>query len=80
MPELSRDEIKQRLWEMVFNMVNFPYPQICRHSVACDLLSLLEETGDIVPDRLAAAVVQAQDLEANSILKEIGVCPTKSSS
>lgn len=39
--------------EMILALVRFPYPTICRHSVACDLLSLLEEKG-----RLDASVVE----------------------
>lgn len=42
-------------------LLEFPFPQICRHSVACDLLEILEKYGAEVPEELARAVVQADD-------------------
>ena len=53
--------------KMMRNMVNFPFPQICVHSVAGNLLSLLEENGgtaDMPPEELnalARAIVRAED-------------------
>jgi hypothetical protein len=57
-----------KLLRMVRRLLEFPYPQICRHSVACDLLSLLEEHGYPVTDALAAAVVRADDGKALELL------------
>jgi hypothetical protein len=57
-----------KLLRMVRRLLEFPYPQICRHSVACDLLSLLEEHGYPVTDGLAAAVVRADDGKALELL------------
>lgn len=58
---------------MVKKLLEFPYPQICRHSVAYDLLSIIEEYGGDVPNELAQAVTQADDeraLELESICKK----------
>jgi len=51
--------------------MKFPFPQICVHSVAGNLLSLLEENGvEPTPDfvALARAVVRAENEDALEIL------------
>jgi hypothetical protein len=58
------------LWRAIRVLLNFPYPQICRHSVAADLLSILEEHGVPVSAELASAVVRAEDDEALALLPE----------
>jgi len=50
-----------RIIHIIERMMRFPYPTICRHSVAADLLSLLEEYGRPVSTELARAIVQADD-------------------
>ena len=52
-------------------LLNFPFPQICRHSVACDLLSILEISGLTVSQELAGAVVRAEDDAALAFLPEL---------
>jgi hypothetical protein len=54
---------------MIYNLMKFPFPQICRHLVATDLLSLLEKHGHPVSPELAKAVVQADDLTAIRLLQ-----------
>lgn len=46
---------------MVRKSLQFPYSKVCIHSVACDLLSLLEKHGWAIPDGLADAVVRCHD-------------------
>jgi len=62
------------IFEMVRNMVNYPLPQICVHSIACNLLSLLEEKG-YEPDKnfedLCRTVTRAEDFESLKILDDI---------
>ncbi len=52
----------------VQRLLEFPYPTICRHKVAADLLSLLEEAGYPLSQELARAVVFAHDDEAEILL------------
>lgn len=54
-------------------LLEFPFPQICRHLAACDLLDLLERNGFVLPPGLALAVVRGSngDAEALSIVEKI---------
>lgn len=56
---------------MVKKLLEFPFPQICRHSVACDLLSLLEENGVEISHELAEAVVKCDDERGLSLLQTL---------
>lgn len=59
------------LLEMARNVVQFPFATICVHSVAADLLSVLEQHG-LPPDAdfkaAAKHVVNAHDVEAVAAL------------
>lgn len=59
---------------MVIKLLEFPYPQICGHSVACDLLSIIEEYGGDVPYELAQAVTQADDEKVLELLLKESIC------
>lgn len=54
--------------EMVRRLMLFPFPTICRHSVACDILSALEADGYALSPELAIAVTHAHDDEALELL------------
>lgn len=56
------------LLRMVRNVVSGPFPQICVHTVASGLLSLLEDSGYPLSDDLANAVVRADDATAVRLL------------
>lgn len=58
-----------RIWRMIENAIKFPYPQICKHLVAADLLSLLEQYGVVVSEELAKAIVSADDEAALLLLR-----------
>lgn len=47
--------------KMIRNLMKFPFPQICRHAVALDLISILEEKGWNPPNDLVKAVTRAWD-------------------
>jgi len=64
-------KIERQLLNFVKRAIEFPYPQICKHMVAADLLSLLEERGLPIPEELAKAVVQADDETAIKLIDEI---------
>lgn len=64
----------QEVLGMVKRLMSLPFPQICRHSVALDLLSALESKGWNPPAKLCKAICQADDCEA---LKEIENLSTK---
>lgn len=53
------------------NVIDFPYPQICKHLVAGELLSVLETHGLVVPAALSRAVISADDDRAIAILEEV---------
>ena len=56
---------------IVDGLLKFPFPQICRHSVALDLLSLLKENGIDVSEELAVAVIKADDDTALSLIEDL---------
>jgi hypothetical protein len=63
-----------QVFRIIKRLVTFPYPQICVHSVAADLLSALEDNGlEATPDfvALARAVVRAEDEDALEILSRV---------
>lgn len=53
---------------MIDRLLTFPFPQICRHNVACTLLDILERHGYPVSTELAGAVVRAEDEIALTLL------------
>ncbi len=64
----------EQIFGMIKRLLSFPYPTICRHSVAADLLSLLEESGEEITDsfaELAKHIIEAQDQEALHYLSQI---------
>ncbi len=54
--------------EAVRGCLSFPFPQVCRHLVAYDLLNILERVGYAIPPGLADAVVRADDATAQDAL------------
>lgn len=52
-------------------LLGFPFPTICRHSVAADLLAILEDHGAPVSEELAGAVIRAEDAEALVLLEAL---------
>jgi hypothetical protein len=62
-----------RVVEMIRDLLNFPYPTICRHDVALRLIGLLELEG--VPaealEKLAHHTVQANDELATEEVKRL---------
>lgn len=61
---------EEKVFEIIRNLLGFPYPQICRHLVALDLLSLLIEHGVNVDENLIKAVVSCDDIEALELLSK----------
>lgn len=49
---------------IIRGLLTFPFPQVCRHLVALNLLELLQEHGAVVPEDLARAVCRAEDAAA----------------
>ena len=67
---MDRENIKQVL-TMIEKLLKFPYPQICRHSVCCELIDLLEQNGLKMDNEFVKAVVQARDCDALNLLNSI---------
>ena len=61
----------EQVMKMLRGLMKFPYPQICRHSVALDIMSCMEENGRMLPNwkELVTTVVQANDDEALRLLE-----------
>ena len=66
------------LFKLIGRVIDFPYPQICKHLIAGALLELLETNGGttqvLTSDELsilAKAIVQADDTTAASTLTTI---------
>ena len=53
---------------LVRGAIKFPFPQVCKHLVALDLLNLLITKGYEVREELASAVVEARDEDALQLL------------
>lgn len=49
-------------------MLNLRRPEICRHHVCCDLLSILERNGVVLDNELVKAIVAAEDDVALGLL------------
>ena len=54
---------------MVRRLLNFPYPQVCRHLVAAELLGALKENGCPVDGALISAVFSGRDDEAIALIE-----------
>jgi hypothetical protein len=59
------------LLKMIERLLRFRYAEICRHMVAADLLSILEQYGFPVTKGLAEAIVNANDEESLALLSNI---------
>lgn len=57
--------------KMVDGLMRFPYPSICRHYVAANILDLLERNGVEISTELARAVVRCDDETAIEELEKI---------
>ncbi len=69
MPEITEKDI----YKLIYNLVNFPFSQICIHNQALNLLSLLEEKGFTISKDLVKSISDASggDEESSRILGEI---------
>lgn len=66
-PEITKADI----YEAVRELIEFPYAQVCRHYVACNLLDLLERKGFALDTDLVRAVVRADDEAALALLPPV---------
>ncbi len=64
-------QVADKIIGLVSNLVDYPFPTICRHLVAHDLLQALRETGVHIPDHLMSAVTEARDAEALAKLRHL---------
>ena len=70
--EEHTDQITENdIYKIIRKLVNFPYRKICVHSVACDLLFLIEEKGATIDFELAKSIVNADNEKSLSILDKI---------
>lgn len=63
--------MEEELTRMIKRLIEFPYARICKHSIAADLLSLLNDHGYLINEDLADAIVNAKDEKALKILNQI---------
>ena len=65
------------IYGLVEGLIKFPFSQICVHSVALDIMSVLEKNGEPISDRLVKCLVAASagDEEALEILKNRRTTP-----
>ncbi len=62
------------LFGYVLSLVRFPFAQKCRHAVALDLLSIMEEHGVDLPEGLVEAICKSSEGDATAeeiLLKSI---------
>ena len=58
------------LWVAIRRLMQFRFPQICRHLVALELLTILEQHGATIDPELATAITQADDWKALECMGE----------
>lgn len=59
--------IEKDIYKMIIGLLKFPYPQICRHLVALELLSLLEKNGYEISEELAKYISKASECDSEAI-------------
>lgn len=62
--------IEKDIYKMIVGLLKFPYPQICRHLVALELLSLLEKNGYEISKELAKNIFQLVNIKDKYILQK----------
>ena len=62
---------EKQIYGMIRGLLNFPYPQICRHAVALDLLNLLEQNGATLNSDMVIHIVQADDEKALALVERL---------
>lgn len=68
-PNLNLEDVLQ----IIKGLMKFPFAQICRHSVALDLVSALEQKGWKPPEELCRAICRAEDDVALNLIEKL--CP-----
>lgn len=58
------DALERAFDQMWRDVLNYPFPQICKLLIAANMLSEMEQLGFVVPRDLARAVVTCDDEEA----------------
>ena len=61
------NKTKTQILEIIRNLINFPYPQICVHLVSLDLLQLLIDNDAEIPDDLIKSVSLSSNGDEESI-------------
>lgn len=64
----------ERALQLVKRIINYRQPQICKHAIACDVLSEMEWSGFPVSDKykeLVKAVVDCEDETALTLIDEM---------
>mgnify|MGYP005874010531 CR=1 FL=1 len=64
-------KIKQDLYALIKETIEFPQAEICKHYIAASLLNLLEQNGEPITVELAKSVVQADDEKTIEILSKL---------
>lgn len=59
--------IEKDIYYMIVGLLKFPFPQVCRHFVALELLSLLEKNGYEVSEELAKYISKASECDYEAI-------------
>jgi hypothetical protein len=65
---------EQDIFKQVSQIINFPYPMICKHFIAANLLSMLEECGYPATEQfkaLATHIVRAEDDAATNAIAQM---------
>ena len=63
------------IYPMIRRLLRFPFPQICRHFMALNLLSLLEQKGMVISVALAKAIMEGDDETALIELEKLEKIP-----
>ena len=55
---------------LIRHMLGFPFPRICRHTVALEVIDYMEKNGFEFPNEFVKAVVQCDDELAEKLLDD----------
>ena len=61
------NKTKTQVLEIIRNLINFPFPQICVHLISLDLLQLLIDNDADIPDDLIKSVSLSSNGDEESI-------------
>lgn len=61
---------EKEFYQMVQNWIKFPFPKICKHTVALDLLNILEKKGCNINAEIVKSISDCEDGKTLELLEK----------